>query len=87
MYHIGHKIEVPPRSNVKAWSLLYDFLTEPGSSNVGELDAERNRENIHYVQCKVRIDKIEGGCDRCAEVRKRMPDKGKIGRRWNDIVY
>ena len=84
MHHIGHKCEVPPRDDSKGWRLFYDYMTAPGYGSCKDLDEERDRENSHWVQCKLRKDGRE--CDRCAAVAKRVAGAGE-GVRWNDVVY
>lgn len=94
MYFTGPRIEVPPRDNIKGWSLLYDFLTEPGgspqfASSCQSLDPARHVENQHYEHCSVRklVKSRPGGCERCDNVEKRMVNKSCISHAWNDVVY
>ena len=87
MLSIGHKIEVPPQSNTKAWSLLYDFLTKPYSGFSRDLDPERHQENLHYENCKVRKEYEGKACATCKTIEKRMPDFGKVSALWNQNVY
>ena len=53
----------------------------------GEIDPDRYRENLHFVNCKIRDSERGKGCERCEKVKKRIPDDGKFGRSWNQIVY
>lgn len=91
MHGIGHKIEVPPHDNVKALSLLYDFLTKPETPserhNCADLDPERYQENKHYTECRDRKDERGRGCKRCEAVGKRMPDSNLLNLGWNRVVY
>jgi hypothetical protein len=83
MYHIGNKLEIPGQTDVEAWKMFYDQVTAPGFGSCAELDDERDRENIHWGNCKLRL----GGkpCDQCKGVEKRLPSHG-LGSRWNDAV-
>ncbi len=92
IYHLGHKIEIPPHTNIKGWALLYDFLTRPAKPGITwrsceDLDPRRHRENLHWADCKVRKDDSGRGCNGCEEVGNRTPDFGKVGTRWNEVVY
>lgn len=92
MYSLGHKIEVPPHHNTKAWSLLYDYLTQPARQDTAwrtceELDPERSAENVHWQGCKVRRNERGRGCERCEGVAERAPDWDKVRGRWNEVVY
>ena len=52
-----------------------------------EIDPDRYQENLHFMSCKVRDNDRGGNCNRCEKVKERMPDYGKVGRRWNQVVY
>ena len=89
MYSIGHKIEVPPADNSKAWDLFYDHLTQPQEpwvhSLCENLDPERHKENQHWTSCKLRKDLKGKGCSKCEVIGRRVPDAEQGN--WNDVIY
>ena len=94
MHHIGHKLEVPKHDDAKGWEMFYDQLTAPGLGRwAAEIDGERARENAHWEGCLIRLKSSRnggsvggvGGCQRCAEVEKRMPKHG-LGWMWNAVL-
>ena len=86
MHHVGHKVAVPRHDDAKGWEWFYDFVTAPGFARtikgevVGRVDEGRERENGHWEGCRIRLKGVGsggggpgGGCERCAEVAKRIP--------------
>ena len=96
MHHVGHKLEVPKHDDVKGWETFYDQVTAPGygrwSGVPSKIDRDRDRENEHWERCRIRLKggpdgggPPGGGCERCAQVEKRLPKDG-LGWRWNDVL-
>lgn len=81
LHAIGDKFAVPKHDDVKGWARLYDQVTAPGYGRWARaIDEDRDTENQHWEQCRIRLHAGKGKkCERCANVEKRIPDRGGSG--------
>ena len=74
LMHLGTKLRVPQKEDIRDWNELYDQLTAPGYWRVweprNEEDQRRIEEDQHWVKCKLRPS---GKCDRCTKIKERIP--------------
>jgi len=85
MIDIGHKLEVPKRTDIHAWKQLYDQFTTPGYG-WDSADTGRGLENKHWLNCNIK--RFED-CQQCRKISLRMPaeelESWRTGRWVNEL--